>query len=404
VATPRVTIDQLPIQAAPEDTNEIIVQDAGVTKRLTVAALLGAPSPPLTAHIDDTTDAHDATAISATAAGTGVDGANVQLQLGQLATIANSKIDQTAADARYVNLSGDTMTGALALPLAAPTLPEQAANKQYVDDSVTAASEGITEAEADARYVNLTGDTMTGALTVEGGLAVGGLPIANVGTAVLNTDALSKGQADGLYVNTAGDTMTGALMLATDPSAALEAATKQYVDTHLTSAEADSLYVNVGGDTMTGALTLAADPAAALQAATKQYIDQRLPKLYWQGGGSLSGFSAETIATQLTIPSQPIAGKVLITCGLRLDRSVVGDGWMQRLRWDTLTGAQIGEAYLGPGGQNNLFTTLSVVADLAAGASRAINMTIGRYSGTGVATIYAGTLGQNSISVLWTPA
>lgn len=34
-------------------------------------------------------------------------------------------------------------------------------------------------------------------------------------------------------------------------------------------------YVNVTGDTMTGALILAADPVEALQAATKQYVDTR---------------------------------------------------------------------------------------------------------------------------------
>mgnify|MGYP005992878913 CR=1 FL=1 len=35
----------------------------------------------------------------------------------------------------------------------------------------------------------------------------------------------------------------------------------------------DARYVNVSGDTMTGALTLPADPTVALQAATKQYVD-----------------------------------------------------------------------------------------------------------------------------------
>lgn len=35
----------------------------------------------------------------------------------------------------------------------------------------------------------------------------------------------------------------------------------------------DATYVNVSGDTMTGALTLAADPSSALHAATKQYVD-----------------------------------------------------------------------------------------------------------------------------------
>jgi hypothetical protein len=166
MATPRVTIDQLPDQAIVEDANYIIVQDSGVTKKLLMSTLRAASSPPLNAHLADTTDAHDASAISATTAGTGVDATDVQGQLAQLATLANSKINQTVADGLYVNLTGDTMTGALNLPAAAPTLPAHAANKQYVDDVVAAASEGITQAEADARYVNLTGDTMTSFLTL----------------------------------------------------------------------------------------------------------------------------------------------------------------------------------------------------------------------------------------------
>jgi hypothetical protein len=74
------------------------------------------------------------------------------------------------------------------------------------------------------------------------------------------------------------------IVLPANPTQALEAATKQYVDTHLTQAEADPLYVNVGGDTMTGTLTLPADPAAAMQAATKQYVDNKTSGAGWAAG------------------------------------------------------------------------------------------------------------------------
>jgi len=60
-----------------------------------------------------------------------------------------------------------------------------------------------------------------------------------------------------------GGTMTGTLVLDADPTSALDAATKQYVDTMLPKA----------GGTMTGAIVLAADPAASMQPATKQYTD-----------------------------------------------------------------------------------------------------------------------------------
>ena len=81
------------------------------------------------------------------------------------------------------------------------------------------------------------------------------------------------------FVNKAGDTMTGPLILSGDPTTALGAATKQYVDS------ADSLKVSKSGDTMTGLLVLSADPSAALGAATKQYADLKVAK----AGDSLTG-------------------------------------------------------------------------------------------------------------------
>ncbi|MDR7496835.1 MAG: hypothetical protein QN174_07750 [Armatimonadota bacterium] len=51
-----------------------------------------------------------------------------------------------------------------------------------------------------------------------------------------------------------------------DPSAAKDAATKDYADTKVAKS----------GDTMTGALTLPSDPTAALHAATKQYVDSQV--------------------------------------------------------------------------------------------------------------------------------
>lgn len=90
MATPRVTIDELPEQVTVEDTNLLIIQDSGVTKKMTVATLQGATSTALAAHLADTDDAHDASAISSTDSGFGIDSATVQGQLGQLATLASS--------------------------------------------------------------------------------------------------------------------------------------------------------------------------------------------------------------------------------------------------------------------------------------------------------------------------
>jgi hypothetical protein len=69
-------------------------------------------------------------------------------------------------------------------------------------------------------------------------------------------------------VSKSGDTMTGPLVLPADPTTALQASTKQYVDAHVGGGG-----VNKAGDTMTGPLVLPADPTTALQASTKQYVD-----------------------------------------------------------------------------------------------------------------------------------
>jgi len=60
-------------------------------------------------------------------------------------------------------------------------------------------------AAADARWVNVTGDAMTGAL------AMGNNKITGLGTATLSTDALSRSAGDARYVMNTGDTMTGNL-------------------------------------------------------------------------------------------------------------------------------------------------------------------------------------------------
>ncbi len=193
-----------------------------------------------------------------------------------------------ASSGGKINRVGDAMTGALTLN-GNPVQPLQAATKQYVDAIAGAAASagsggtitGVTAGTGlqgggtsgnvtlglsntytngsafDPRFVLKGGDTMTGPLVLNAD------PSAALGAA-------SKQYVDAgtsLKVGKAGDAMTGALILNADPNAALGAATKQYVDA------GSNLKVNKAGDTMTGALILNANPSAALGAATKQYVD-----------------------------------------------------------------------------------------------------------------------------------
>ena len=54
-----------------------------------------------------------------------------------------------------------------------------------------------------------------------------------------------------------------------------DVATQAELDSHKASGDHDARYVDTNGDTMTGALILSGNPTAALGAATKQYVDSQ---------------------------------------------------------------------------------------------------------------------------------
>lgn len=135
--------------------------------------------------------------------------------------------------------------------------------QQLVDDAVKKLIQDIEAGAVILPYVKLSGDTMTGPLTLPG-------PPTEA------NHAATKGYVDEhepdltAYVRKAGDTMTGPLVLPGNPTATLQAATKGYVDGKVPDL---SPYVRKAGDTMTGPLVLPGNPTAALQAATKGYVD-----------------------------------------------------------------------------------------------------------------------------------
>ena len=227
-----------------------------------------------------------------------------------------------------------------------PQLPMEAANKNYVDNSLLAHSKNldlhltasqntwIDNIVATYTEVNyLSGVTsgiqaqLNSKLNLSGGSLTGALILASdpIDTLQAATKQYVDNQ-DGLKVAKAGDTMTGHLTLSGDPTSLLHATPKQYVDSsisthasdvslHLTSAQntwldaitVSSVEVNQltgitanvqsqidgkvtkSGDTMTGALTLHADPIASLQAATKQYVDNQDALKVSKAGDTMTG-------------------------------------------------------------------------------------------------------------------
>lgn len=135
------------------------------------------------------------------------------------------------SDARFIVKSGDTMTGALVLS-GAPTLALHAVTKGYADT-------------ADALLLPLAGGTLSGQLNFSG-TTHAGVKLLSLTTTQKNALTAANGML--LYDSTlgrlqaydggawrglvrlTGDTMTGLLTLSADPSSAMHAATKQFVE------------------------------------------------------------------------------------------------------------------------------------------------------------------------------
>lgn len=118
----------------------------------------------------------------------------------------------------------------------APSQDKHAATKEYVDNAIeNIPASGITQEQADARYLQLSGGTMAGDLKVQESPP-------NPESAVSKSYAQSLfGTAVNQSVPKAGGTMSGPLILSGAPTEDNQAATKAYVDAN--SGGIQELYV-----------------------------------------------------------------------------------------------------------------------------------------------------------------
>ena len=82
------------------------------------------------------------------------------------------------------------------------------------------------------------------------------------------------------------------------------------IDSKQKTSDLDDRYVNVTGDTMTGALTLSGDPTANLQAATKQYVDNSTPTVIHKTGISIDGGGDEITTGEHGFIYLPFSGTI----------------------------------------------------------------------------------------------
>lgn len=184
--------------------------------------------------------------------------------------------------------------------LDAISAPEDVPTKKYVDDAVTAGGGGgLSQAAADARYVNIDGDTMTGSLTVTGGSFR-----ADYSSAAGIAD-VEVWEADGwLYgrLESANADVTGFASLMTranDSTGAISIGSSHETfissDTQLSLRSKQPIDL---GDSMSNPqkITNLKAPTGDLDAANKAYVDSRAPKI--------------TVGT--TAPSSPAVNDVWI--------------------------------------------------------------------------------------------
>ena len=302
--------------------------------------------------------------------GTTADG----LSPGGIATLVSST--------RQVELAGEqVITGTKHIDIALLKIPGGAPNSTINTDGagnltwVPGGAGRVVEAPSDGSVYGrngqhvaweavlpLTGGTVTGILNVTGltNLRANGVPVVteaptdgkpyvrtNTVWIDLNTYLSTSGAAIGeaptdgrtygrdgaghtwiAALPLGGGTMTGPITLAANPTAALQAVTKQYVDNLFTSGGGGSFpeapldgftygrgsaawlrVLPLAGGTLAGALLLSGDPNTAMGAATKQYVDNRTATYLPLAGGVITGpvalVGASSTLTLAGNPTQP---------------------------------------------------------------------------------------------------
>ena len=177
-----------------------------------------------------------------------------------------STFTQELADGRYIRID----SGGLAI------MDESIGAGPYTitfneEEEGDTPSGGITEAEADAKYVPLTrtinGEALSSDITLSAE-DVNAVPTTRtINGQVLNSDISLDADDVGARSNT---WLPTAEEIGARPSTWMPTADDIGA---MTEAQADGKYLPLAGGTLTGSLTLSGNPTTNLQAATKAYVD-----------------------------------------------------------------------------------------------------------------------------------
>jgi hypothetical protein len=248
------------------------------------------------------------------------------------ATLPTDALNQVSADLLYVNVTGDTMTGSLTLTGGAsqvvlpnaPTVGSHATNKTYVDGTISAsiAAFGVT---IDPIYVNVSGDTMTGSLTIgSGDLTIStGNVIIPTGNIMMTAGGLSSTSGNITLTNgtltlaTGNITVTSGNLLVNGGSATFNGVTQHNAPVFVTNTSlnvtgvAGIINMDDGASGRNRIINLGT-PLAPFDAATKDYVDTAIGISGADGvvyAGNINGTTGViTLNRTLALPDVVLSG------------------------------------------------------------------------------------------------
>jgi hypothetical protein len=299
-------------------------------------------------------------------------------------TVNNTPIGASApSTGAFTTINGSTLSLTGAADLGAnqihnvvnPTAAQDAATKNYVDNSVSA--------------ITLAGDVTgaPGTNTINASIATGNdiIGAVNLGSTTINASQIGNGLTDGqvadnLTVN--GGTINNSPIGATTPSTGA-----------FTSIDGSSLSLTGAADLGSNRIHNVMDPASTQDAATKGYVDNSVGAITL--AGDVTGAPGSNMINTTTTTGNNIIGAINVGTN-SITATQIGAG---------LTDAQVNDALTINGGTiNNSPITNSLIDGSVIGGATAAAGTFTSITGTTLSVLGTADFGSNVVNNVGTPA